>query len=246
MPSLRRHSPSLLALAATILALACASRGGPDPKVETGRHAELTADGLVRIRNSGFAHAWVKPGVAFADYDSVALAPLLVAYKRAPRSHGPPSTIEGNHLLNDEQLTTFKRYFNDAFEKEFAKGGGYELTVTPSDRTLVVVPAIVDLVVLVSTDTTRIDESFSSSTALMTLLLDLRDARTGEVVARIAERRAARTPGSEGTNSLYRSDFVNTATAFRSTFGNWAGKLREHLDRSRQLAPIALQSVPPV
>lgn len=258
MHSLRRHSPSLLAFRASLAVLtlltvagsvpifACASRGGPDPQIETGRHAEVTADGLVRIRNTGFAHAWVKPGVVFADFDSVALAPLLVAYKRAPRSHGTPSTIEGNHLLNEQQLATFKRYFTDAFQREFSRDGAYELIVTPTDRTLILVPAIVDLVMLVSTDTNRIDESFSSSTALMTLLLDVRDARTGEVVARIAERRAARTPGSEGTNSLYRSDFVNTATAFRSTFGNWAGHLRDYLDRARQLAPIVAEPSPPV
>lgn len=246
MNSLHHRLVQMLAAAGSILGIACATGGGPDPQFDTGSRAERTADGLDRIRSSGFSHAWIRPGVTFSDHDSVAFAPLLVAYKRKPRESGPASIIEANNPLNEEQLATFRRYFSEAFQREFAKSRHFEIVETPRARTLVIVPAIVDLVVEAPTDPARIDESFASSTAFMTLLLDVRDGATGEVLARVAERRSARTPGSQGTNALTRSDAVSAATAFRTTFGGWARSLRKVLDRVHEAPPIVPQSAPPI
>lgn len=218
-----------------IVGLACGHGGGPAPILETGSKAQVTPDGLHRIRHSGFANAWVRPDAVFAEYDSVVLAPPLVAYKRTPRPRGTSEFSNvANHPLDEDQLATVKRYFAEAFAKEFARSEYFAFVDVPGERSLIIVPAILDLVVEAPTDRTRIYESFSASTATMTILLDLRDARTGEVLARFAERRAATTPGAQGTNSVFRDDHVNAASALRTTFRDWARTLRERLDRMRE------------
>jgi hypothetical protein len=230
-----RRSLQLLVPAVWIVALACGHGGGPAPTLETGAATDVTPDGLHRIRNSGFANAWMRPDAAFSKYDSVVLAPLLVAYKRSPRPRGTAEFSNvANHPLNEDQLATVKRYFGEAFEKEFTRSGSFAYVMAPGERSLIIVPAILDLVVEAPTDPTRIYESFTSSTAMMTILLDLRDAQTGEVVARFAERRAAKTPGAEGTNSVYSGNTVNSASALRTTFRHWARTLRDRLDRIRE------------
>jgi len=230
-----RRSLQLLVPAVWIVGLACGHGTSPAPTLATGSAAEVTPDGLHRLRHSGFANAWVRPDATFSEYDSVVLAPPLVAYKRTPRPRGTTEFSNvANHPLDEDQLATVKRYFGDAFAKEFARSEYFAYVDAPGERSLIIVPAILDLVVEAPTDRTRIYESFSASTAMMTILLELRDARTGETVARFAERRAAKTPGAQGTNSVFSDDYVNTASAIRTTFRDWARTLRERLDRMHE------------
>ena len=225
--------------------LGCGSSAGPDPEFETGSRAEVTVDGLHRIKHSGFRYAWLKPEAALGSYDQILLRNPEVAYKREPRRSRPGSST-GNFALSDPQMANFKRFLTEAFEGEFAKSEFYSLSEAPGHQVLVIEPAIIDLVVNVPTRPRPVSDTvFTTSTAVMTLVMQLRDSESGEILARIAERREARAPGRDGANTLYWSNSVTDADAVRRTFRRWARILREKLDRIHEVAtPAAAAAVP--
>jgi hypothetical protein len=66
----------------------------------------------------------------------------------------------------------------------------------------------------------------------MTLVAELRDAPSGELVARVLDRRVGRDRGSfEITTS------VDNVAAARDAARAWARILREQLDAARRIAP---------
>lgn len=210
------------------------------PEVETGPDAEVTSDGLYRVRGSGFANAWLKPDARLASYGTIVLSPPLVAYKRPPKAYGSTDAISDNYPLSERQMEDFKRYLVEAFRNELDQSAYYRVVDAPEDDTLRIDPAIVDLVVMVPTDN-RAGRArvYASTPAVMTILLELRDAASGEVLARFAERRSATAPGQNTTTMLTWSNAVNDSAALRTTFRGWASTLRQRLDRVHEVQSTA-------
>jgi hypothetical protein len=227
-----RRRALVLALAA-LFALSCTTEGGRRPVLETGPGAETSPDGLHRLDYSGFANAWVRADAPFSAYGTIVLAEPLVAYERTPHRYMSNYGVDPNFPLSDSQMATLKRYFRESFEEEFARSDHFRLVDEPGPDTLHVVPAIVDLVVLVPTRSRpSTNQTFSQQFAYMTLLLEVRDPRSEEVLVRVADRQAARPPGSNLTTSLSWSNGVNDAAAYRHTFRGWARALRQRLDEA--------------
>lgn len=217
-------------------ALACASEG-IDPVIETGGDAEITADGLHRLRHAGFENGWLRPDANLAAYDTIVVSPPLIAYARTPRRNVTDVGMTPNFLLSEVQMGALELQLVEAIGSEFARSAHYGVVETPRPGTLRIDPAIVRLVVRVPTDPAPDrDFVYSTSTAIMTLLLDVRDGETGEILARFADRREARAPGSNGTTTLTWSNPVNDSAALRITFRRWARVLREKLDRLQETA----------
>ena len=61
---------------------------------------------------------------------------------------------------------------------------------------LLIEPSLVDLVVKVPTDAPPNSTTYTTSAGEVTLVLELRDSITHELLARVADRREARRPGS--------------------------------------------------
>jgi hypothetical protein len=223
-------------LAATLLA--CANRPLPEMEIETGPGAEITADGLHRVKNPLFSNAWVKPDANFASYDKVLLDPISVSYKRKPKSTRYRGT-GSNFALTERQMEDFKRYFREAFENELSDNEYYELVKTPGPQALRVAAAIIDLVVKVPTQSGAGREHiYTSSTGEMTLLMELRDSLSGEILARVADRREARRAGYGSSDLSYSSAPANTGTVKR-VFRRWAEILQARLDQIHELQPTA-------
>lgn len=253
MQSVRRSGTKAISLLvpSTMLViltmLGCAGSRTQQPTIATGPEAEITADGLHRLDGSGFQLAWVKPDVEFADYKTIMLASPDVTYKRTPRRRSGGSTAAPNYALGDVKMAKFKSELVESLQKEFDRSEFYDVVDTPGADTLLIKPSIIDLVVLVPTEERPASErTFSTSTAVMTLVMELRDAQSGEVLARIAERREARAPGANGTTTLTWSSSVNDAAAIRTMFKRWARILREHLDLVQELAPLGIRPDPKI
>jgi hypothetical protein len=201
------------ALAAALCA-ACASE-------TSTRNLEVTHDGLERVPNSRVERAWVKPGVDFSQYTEVALLDCFVAFRRNWRmSHS------GVRQRDMERITStlseeFRTVFTEVLEK-----GGYPVVEEAGDRMLLIRPAIIDLdVAAPQTSTGGRSDSFTASPGVMTLVLELYDSVSNEILARAIDRRRARNAGSirwttAGTNR----------DAARKILRHWAGLLVSRLD----------------
>jgi hypothetical protein len=233
----RKPRHGLLVLVGALFAVSGCLSDGP-VEIETGPGAEITAEGLHRLRNTSFRNAWVKPDAEFADYDRIQLAPIAIKYKRKPSRSAYHSTNR-NFALRDDQQARLADLFLDVFTGELAKSDHFGIAEQSGPRVLRLEASIIDLVVKVPTQTLGNERTFTTSTGEMTLLLELFDSPSGEILARVADRQEARAAGHGGFNDLYYSNPATDGDAVRRVFQRWAEILRRRLDEVHELEPSA-------
>ena len=117
------------------------------------------------------------------------------------------------------------RLFQETFRAELGRGG-FKLVEEPGPQTLRATAAIIDLYVTapdaMSPGRTRV---YTANTGRMTLVIELRDSITGEILARAVDQQSGRGTGMwTVTNSV-----MNTADA-RRAIGIWASSLRRAME----------------
>lgn len=184
-------------------------------------------DGLVRQPNTRLDAVFVRPDAEVRAYTSVMLDPIEVSFARnwEPNRGGR----SGLNRLNAEDLeairTDLAQLIREVIRAELERGG-YKLVDTAGPDTLRVTAAIVDLYVT-APDTMPAGRSrtYTANSGRMTIVAELRDSMTGEILARAVDARSGRNTGTfTVTNRV-----TNTADARRAA-GVWATALRRALD----------------
>jgi len=211
----------------------------PPPTVQTGPEAEVTVDGLYRVDNSVMALAYVKPDLNLQSYTKLMIDDVVVAYKKDPTSRrDSPGGAGGgaNYALSPHQMDVLKSLFQEAVVKELTKDNGYQLVDAPAPDVLRVDCYLIDLVVKVPTqNVTGRQQTFASSYAEVTVVFELHDSESEEVLARVADRGDPTTTGGAGNLASVSSAFVRTDLT--RMFEYWAGLLREGMDKINE-APL--------
>lgn len=185
------------------------------PFVPEATAENTTAEGLVRVENSRFDQVYVRPGFDLTEFDAVILAPVSVSYKsRRPENE-----------LNNRQLDLMKRYFTEELEAAFTESGHFRLVDTGGANTMRVLAQITDLEINVPTATNAIHRNrvFVASSGQMTLVAEVHDSQSGEILVRIEDRRQARDYWHEVTTI---SEWAEVRAAFR----HWAEISRDRID----------------
>ncbi len=233
----RRRRSLLSTLLAALLWCGCASPAADDPEIETAPHAQVTIDGLSRVKDSSYKYVWVKPDADFASYQGIIFGAVEVHYKRKTRGTRYSSTST-NFALTKHQTDNLKRALRDAFIAELTRDEFYRLVDEPGPDVMLIEVSIIDLIVKVPTQGSNItQQTFASSTAEMTLLMELRDSLSGEILARVADRQDANAPGFAMSNDLYYSNKVRDRSAVERVFKGWSKILRTRLDHVRSIEP---------
>jgi hypothetical protein len=184
-------------------------------------------DGLVRQPNTRLNAVFVRPDAEIVAYRSVMLDPVEVSFARnwEPNRGGR----SGLGRLNADDLAAIQAelaaLFRETVRAELARGG-YELVDVAGPDTLRVTAAIVDLYISApDTMAPGRNRTYTANSGRMTLVAELRDSTTGELLARAVDARSGRGAGTwQVTNRV-----TNTADA-RRAMGVWATALRRALD----------------
>ena len=204
----------LAAVLAVALCAACATE-------TSTRNLEVTHDGLERVHNSRVERAWVKPGVDFSQYTEVGLLDCFVAFRRNWQMRHSGVRTRDMERIKNTLSDEFRTVFTEALE-----GGGFPVVKEVGDHVLLIRPAIIDLdVAAPQTSSAGRSDSFTASPGVMTLVLELHDSVSNEILARAIDRRRARNAGSirwttAGTNRQ----------AARRILRRWADLLVSRLD----------------
>jgi hypothetical protein len=206
----------------TILGAALAAALGAACASDTStRNLEVTHDGLERVPKSKVERAWVKPGVDFSQYTEVGLLDCFVSFKRNWRMSHPG--------VRTRDMERIKSALSDEFRKVFTKeleNGGYPVVAETDDHVLLIRPAIIDLdVAAPQTNSGGRSDSFTASPGVMTLVIELYDSVSNEILARAIDRRRARNVG----NIRWTTAGTNRDAA-RKILGSWANLLVSRLD----------------
>ena len=190
----------------------CAS---PPPVLPPASAQNTTEEGLVRVENTRFDAVFVRPGFSLANFDSVLLSPVSISYKSS----------RPENELNEKQLELMQHYFTEELESVFGEGGLYTIVDTANAGTMSIHARIVDLEIDVPTDQPDIHRNavFVASSGRMTLEADVFDAKTGDLLVRVADRRQARDRWHKATR-------VSEWSEVRAAFRYWASIARDRIE----------------
>lgn len=212
---------ALVVVLGAMLVGGCASTSSP-------QQAEW--DGLVRQDNPRLSAVFVRPGALedMGAFRSVMLDPVYVSFASDFESGRRSGSVARG--LNASDMAAIRQNVADIFHQVFREelaAGGYALVEEAGPETLRVSAAIVDLFIAApaAAEGAGRTRTYTANTGRMTLVAELRDSVTGEILARAVDGRSGRNTGMVTlTNRV-----TNTADA-RRAMRVWARALREALD----------------
>jgi hypothetical protein len=219
-PSVKR----IVAIAAVALVVGCTA----DPTIQTGPDAETTFDGLVRIDNSRFAAAWIDPEIDLTQYDKIMPGGAEFQFRHVQRTSrtSPTRTNEQEFWISDANKQRLIETVSGIFAEELQSSERFTITDEPGPDTLIIVGALHDIVSMVPPDMVGRGEIWLSSLGEATLVIQISDSLSGEVIYRAIERRSVERAGGQMTMSNSASNWGEVRRWAR----RWATSLRDGLD----------------
>jgi Protein of unknown function (DUF3313) len=187
-------------------------------------------EGLVRVEHKGVDSVYRRPEARMGVYSKLLLRPISVEFAKNwdPKKSG--SALYDMHEPDREKIKReLAEVFAEVFKRELEKGGYPLVTQTGAD-VLEMQAAIVNLYITapdVSMEVAGRSKVYTSDAGHMTLIMQLHDSVTGQLLARAYDSRDSGSDMWQWSNSV-----TNTAEA-KQIIGAWARALRKALDASR-------------
>ena len=217
-----------VAVAATVLIVGCSA----EPTIQTGPNAETTFDGLVRIDNSRFAGAWIDPEIDLTQYTKIIPGGAAFEFRNVQKTSAMAArrSNEREFWISDANKQRLTDTVSEVFTEELQKSEHFTLADESGPDTLIINGALHDIVSRVPPEDVGRSEIYLRSLGEATLIIELRDSLSNEVIYRAVERRSVEQPGGQMIHA-------NKATSWaevRRWARRWAVRLREGLDSVHQ------------
>ena len=218
----------LFAMICIALSAATAAQNPPaDNPERPDPDAQVTFDGLHKIKKSKFQYAWAKPDIDLGRYTKVMAGDPVLQFRAvrpsASRRYGVSTASE--FPISAKNQKKLAETLAKEFETELAKSTRFETTGKSGGDVLKVEIALIDVVSRVPPEPPGRGSIYVERLGEATLVVQLIDSQSGEVLARAVERRAV-----EPVRSGVRVNAVMTWNEVRRTMSRWARKAREGLD----------------
>ena len=185
--------------------------------------------GLQKVTVKGLDVVYAMPGASLAGYNKVLLGPISVAFHR----DWEKQTMAGTRMrIRAEDTQRIKDKLASLMHEEVVKQlgeGGYKLVDSAGEDVLQVDMAIVNLKVN-APDVTTVGRTntYAVSAGEMSLVAQLSDSSSGDVIARVFDRTLARE-----SFHAQRITSVDNAAEARAATSAWAKALRTALDLAK-------------
>ncbi len=224
-----RNELTRTAIAAVVLSLALLLSVSTGAFAQEQELAGETHDGLTLVPDRKVAAAYVDSEADFSVYDKIMILDCYVAFKkdweRDTKRAGSRLPISSSDM--EKIKADVAELFREVFTEKLGIDGGYEIVEAAGDDVLLVRPAIIDLdITAPDTMPAGRTHTYTSSAGAATIFIELYDSVTGDILARAADRKAARNVGGYMS---YTNRVTNRAEA-RRMLGTWAELLRDRLD----------------
>jgi len=206
------------------------------PQIQTGPNAEVTHDGLVRVKKSVADAAWVKPDFDLTPYKKIMIVSAGVSFKKLPQvnKYQARQGSVTEFPVSQENQEKFKDVMKEEFVKELGKLKRYEIVDKPGPDVLMLIGSVIDVESNVPPDINGAQYAgrggvYLTSVGEATLVIELRDSESNEVLARAADRRAAESPFAFEVNN------VTAWTQVHLLAQGWASTLRSRLEQIEKI-----------
>ena len=196
-----------------------------------------TLEGLQPVEVRNIDAVYQKPGVDFSQYRRLLIRDLDIAFSRGWERNQESATRNWSSEDSERIKRELAALFAKTVRRELETEGGYEIVDEPGQDVLEIRPSIVDLYIN-APDLSRTEPGivrrYTTDAGRMTLIAELRDSISGELLARAYDKREdMRSTFWEWTTSVTNSQKAQLAISI------WADALRDALDRARQKSPDA-------
>jgi hypothetical protein len=192
----------------------------------------VSYDGLELVPDSKFATVYRRPGARLDGFEAYGLADCQVAFRKDWLRNQNNNRISLSSRVTQKDVDRIKDTLSSECDKYFREAlqapPPYQLVDSFADgeNVLILRPAIINLDVSApDTNSAGMQRAYTTSAGEMTLLLELLDATTGEVLVRIVDRRQAM-----DTGRMQWSNSVTNAAEAKRVLRRWAEQLRKGLD----------------
>lgn len=195
---------------------------------------DATHDGLVRQTDTKFDELYLRPGASFAGYSGYGLEPCEVSFRKHWLRDQNTQRLDLSNRVTQRNVDKIKDSMSEQCNKYLreALGEGPEYPLVDNfqngEAVLVLRPKIINLDINApDTDGPGINRNFTTSFGEMTLLLEIADGTTGEVLARAVDKRR----GPDYGHLRWTNGITNKVESDR-ILRRWAKLLRESLDNA--------------
>jgi hypothetical protein len=192
---------------------------------------KVSEDGLELRKQTKQRIVYVKPGASFAQYQSVHILDPYIEFSKDWVKDYNSTQRDLTRKVSDDDLKRAKdqltKQFNEIFREELTKGG-YQIKDAAEPGVLVLRPALVNIRVS-APDLMAPGRSvtYAQSAGEMTLYLELWDATSSAILARVVDAQA------DPTTMTQRASSVNNRAAATAMLHQWADELVKKLDLAR-------------
>ena len=211
---------------ACLVALAVVLTNAP---AATKREVEdaMRLGGLAKVKVKDVELAYVRPHATLAGYKRIQLDPVEVEFRKASDPARAGSAIKLSHDEREKIRAGVARVVHEELARELQGSGAYRIAGDAAPDVLRVKARILDLYVNAPDVGQGRSRTLVSSAGEMTLVAELSDSASGQVLARVADRREA----SKGGRMHLVNGAVNEEEA-RKIAAGWARTLRNALDKA--------------
>lgn len=207
------------------------------PRSPSEASEQWSDDGLRKVQLRGLDVVFMRPEASLAGYDKVSLGAVSVSFRRGWER----STRIGTHSrIHPADVQRIRERLATVVREEVLKQlgeGGYQVVDAAAEDVLAVSASIINLSVAApDVPSASGSEVYSVSAGEMTLVAELRDSLTGDLIVRAYDHTKARE--SMRPHRIWRSENEEEA---RNAARSWAQVLRQQLDAAHAALPTPAQ-----
>ena len=183
-------STTVMRITAGLILLGYLGGIGAQPPLETGPETQVSDDGLYRVDQSIMDAAWLKPDLDLTPYKKILIMPTGVSFRSMAEmeSRTDRSQTQTEFPVADDTKLVFRRVFQESFSEDLAALERYEISSVPGRNVLMVQGFLVDFVSGYPAEQASLVESRLNLRWEATIVLELRDFMSNEILARTVER----------------------------------------------------------
>jgi hypothetical protein len=205
---------TILSAAVGLVLSGYAGGSGAQPILAAGSDADVTEEGLHRVDPSLMEAAWVRPDLDLSRYTRILLMPTAVQFREvAEQRYNSRSSLRVTEFpLDDKEKEWLRGVWRRAVDARFAQEESYELYDGVESDVLVVQGFLVDVVSRIPPNAVGSNYTLVKDPWSVTVVLELRDATTAELLARTIDRRNAQGLLEAGAVWMQTEDLVERWT----------------------------------
>lgn len=188
----------------------------------------VSHDGLHLVPDTKLRAVYMRQGADLSQYDKIALLDTYVSFRKNwQRDHNRDESFDMR--VSDKDMKKIRDRVAKEFAKEMTKvlatEGGHQMVSEGADGVLILRPAIINLEITApDIMSPGMQRTYVASAGSMTLLLELYDGATGDIIARVIDPEAADRAGIAQV-----ADRVTNTADFDRVVRRWAEILNAHL-----------------